>query len=459
MSALEPSRRELLAAGAAAATGVASGPALARRRREARRPHVLFITLDQSNDLTWLDEGRVATPNLRRLMARGTRFSTSYCSMPSCSPARSTWWTGRYPSETGVVLIGQPMIDGVPDLGRWMQEQGGYESVYLGKWHLEGRDVFQSFRCVSRGLNIGLQGDVPLTSMARAILQDRSPDRPLFLTVNLLNPHDICIYRKGLARGLTPEDVGLDPSELPPLPPNFKARPPEAALFQQVKRPGKKDYGPTYVRMFQWYYERYLEMVDGAVGAILQALEASPYARETAVILTSDHGDAIGQHGLIFKSSLYEAAARVPLLVSWPGELPEGLVVDEPVDGTRIAPTICELAGVNAPPGVIAPSLMPLLRGEPGRGWAAAQALVEGRMIRTRDYKYVAFRGDPVEQLFHLAEDPWEMKSVAEEGAHASALEEHRRLLREWEATLVDVPVARGSYAEARKGPEDDDEE
>ena len=277
------------------------------------------------------------------------------------------------------------------------------------------------------------------------------------MTVSLLNPHDICSWIKGGSADLTAADIGVDPAELPEVPSNFEARPEESALFVKVKRERGFAMSPEFTRLFRWYYHRYIEVVDGVLGSVLEALAESRWADDTLVCLTSDHGEGEGYHGLKFKSSLYQAAVGVPLVLHAPARIDAGRVLKAPVDATSIAPTLCELAGVPPLAGCRAPSVLPLLEGQAGRGFAASQNLVEGRMIRTARYKYVAYRDDPAEQLFDLDEDPLETRNLLAESAHAGALEDHRRLLREWEGTLVNVPQAASSYAEvAKKGSDEE---
>lgn len=447
------SRRRLLAGASLAGAGALLSP---HSRAAETPPNILFILVDQLNDLAWLDDS-VHAPNLRRLMAEGTRFSNSYCSSPTCSPARSSLFTGRYCSETGVLLNGVPMSAELPDVGVWLREQGGYDSLYLGKWHVPGWRVMDSFKLTTMGHLIGLQGDLPLAAITRATLNQRTSKTPFFMTVSLLNPHDICSWIKGGSGGLTAEDIGVDPAELPPLPSNFEARPQESALFTRVKRDRGFTMSPEFTRLFRWYYHRYIEVVDGVLGSVLEALAESRWPDNTVVCLTSDHGEGEGYHGLKFKSSLYEAASTVPMLLHGPGRIPKGQVVEAPIDATSVAPTLCELAGVPSLPGCLAPSLLPMLDGGVGRGFAASQNLVEGRMIRTASYKYVAYRGDEAEQFFHLDEDPLETLNLLGDSAHASALQDHRRLLSDWEASLVNVPEAAKSYAEvARKGSDEE---
>ena len=101
-----------------------------------------------------------------------------------------------------------------------------------------------------------------------------------------------------------------------------------------------------------WSYYRHVEMVDGEIGRVMQALEETGLDKNTLVIFTSGHGEGIAEHQLARKQTAYEAAARVPLMVTWPGHVPEGKTdAAHLVTGMDIMPTVCEYAGI-APPNM-----------------------------------------------------------------------------------------------------------
>jgi choline-sulfatase len=145
---------------------------------------------------------------------------------------------------------------------------------------------------------------------------------------------------------------------------------------------------------------------------------------------------------MVGKSFLYDEAAKVPLLLGWPGQLPEGARdTAHLTSGADVVPTVCDYAGVPAPSHMRGRSLRPLLEGDSGpwRDFVVAETSVTGRMVRTRNYKYIAYKDDPVDQLFDMQSDPWETRNLASDPAHAGSVREHRRLLAEWEDSL-DLP-------------------
>ena len=335
---------------------------------QARTPNILFINADQLNAGALSGHGcrHVATPNIDRLMRRGTTFLQSYTTNPVCCPARSGWFSGRPSSETGSPGSIQLRPE-LPDLGQWLGARG-YETVYAGKWHIKGHDVAKSFRYLTPGMGMGENGDGSVSRAAAGFLRAYSGAKPFFLTLGFLQPHDICHW---IMRHY--HDIGQLPipeiaGELPPLPPNFNYDRREPEHIRNGTRGGEaahksaKKWSELHWRYYLWSYYRHVEMVDAEAGRVLDALEDSAFAKNTLVIFSADHGEGMANHRMVIKGYLYDSAARVPLVVAWPGALPEG-ARDEahPVSGLDFAPTVCDFAGVEPMPKARGFSLRPLL--------------------------------------------------------------------------------------------------
>ncbi|MCB9766431.1 MAG: sulfatase-like hydrolase/transferase [Alphaproteobacteria bacterium] len=449
-----PTRRVFLGA---AAAGLAVGPRRARALRgRGRRPNIVFINLDQAHWGTLGVHGErwVKTPNIDRLAVAGTDFHLSFASDPACSPSRAAWMTGRPGSENGVMLNGLRLREGLPDIGAWLRERAGYESCHVGKWHILGRPVNRAFEVLHEGSLLGEHGDLATALSAVGWLRNRKPGQPFLLMVGLLNPHDTCHWL-GMARDREEvPDPGLAREEVTPLPENMRVPRVEPALVKRIKRGWgmRQKWRGWQWRSFLWAYQRQVEMADGVVGLLLDAIAEHPEADNTVVILSGDHGDQLGRQGLTGKSVLYEDAARVPLVLSWPGQWAEGAVDQRRlVSGLDLAPTLCELAGVPPMPGARGLSLVPLVDGRGGiwRSHLVLECSVEGRAVRTPDLKWITYRDDPVEQLFDLSRDPLETHDLGQEPAFEATRAELRRLLDEHAARLEPAPVARLSFDEA----------
>ena len=173
------------------------------------------------------------------------------------------------------------------------------------------------------------------------------------------------------------------------------------------------------VRVHRSEYYAHVTFMDAQIGRILDALEKSGRAANTYVIFTSDHGLAVGQHGLMGKQNLYDHSTRIPLLISGPG-IPRGKRVNTMVYQHSMFATTCELAGVPVPKTVEFPSLVDLLRGEEREKHDAVFSFYRNfqRSVRTKDHKLIVYPQAHVTQLFDLNKDPWEMHNLAEKRQH-----------------------------------------
>jgi choline-sulfatase len=238
--------------------------------------------------------------------------------------------------------------------------------------------------------------------------------------------------------------------ELGPLPPNFHFDRREPGHILRGTRGGEAahksaaEWSEKHWRYYLWSYYRHVEMVDAEVGRVLDALADSAFARNTAVVFTSDHGEGMASHRMVIKGYLYDEAVRVPLVISWPGELPENARSSHLASGFDFAPTVCDLAGLPPMPKARGVSLRPALEGRsaPEREFVASESAGHGLMIRTAGYKYICYPGDPVCQLFDMRGDPWETRNLAGEASHARTLAEMRKHQAAWESRLDKYPGA-----------------
>jgi choline-sulfatase len=420
-------------------------PALATAQK-TRPPNFLFILVDQLNvDAISAHGCRWArTPNIDRLARRGVTFLESHSTNPVCSPARSSLMTGRMPVETGVTTNNLPIREGIPNLGEWFR-QHGYETVYCGKWHIPStwQDEIAGFTVIP--MSGEGEGDMkdPLVALAsEGYFHTRSKEKPFLLVSSLLQPHDICFWAiADYIPQLVPEVPAFRdmPHALPELPPNNKSRP---RAPQALDRTGvyMKRFSEEQWRYYLYAYYRMVEMLDADIGRILDGLDASGAADDTIVVLTCDHGEGAGRHGHVQKWTPYDESVKVPFLVSCPKRLQSGVQDSSHlVIGLDVMSTLCDFAGIPAPPKVRGRSLRPLAEGKrvEWRDFVAAEMQQVGRMLRTDRFKYVRYKDDPVEQLFDMKADPWEMTNLAGEAKHAADLAGHRRLLDDWEASLT----------------------
>jgi arylsulfatase A-like enzyme len=428
-------RRAFLATGAGALASAA-----------IERPNFLLIMTDQQthNAMSCAANPWLKTPAMDSLAARGTRFSAAYCTYPVCSPSRGSIFTGRMPHETGVRVNGKAIVEGVPTLGEIFRA-AGYETVYGGKWHLpRSFDGMIAFTRLIGGHSLGATMDQPLAGASASWLLQK-PRQPFFQVASFMNPHDVCdwIRRHPGARRHT------HPDRYPPAPANMAIDPLEPEAVQFHRRAGydlmSKGVGIASawrrddIRLYIHDYYRMVEDVDRCIGQVLDALRQTGLERNTIVAFLSDHGEGLGGHLWAQKAAFYEESARVPLIFAGPGIRPHHTEYATLASLADFVPTLCDYAGIKAPPDMRGVSLRPVLEGRTlDRPFVAGELLYqdqtrEGRMIRTARYKYIVFNnGARPEQLFDLDTDPGEVLNLATRPEAQPELDRHRALLRAW---------------------------
>lgn len=446
------------------------------------RPNVIFINVDQMSALDSvgaLGSPRVRTPALDRLFANGCAFSRSYAADPVCCPSRTSWWTGRYPSEHGVSLNDTPCH---ADMRKFVVsgqlQNAGVKTFFCGKWHAEGLDVREHFTVLHEGGWWGELTDRDIASTACGFLDSYADEEPFFLNLGFMNPHDICISpcndrgRATEANGRLSlpyiEESILHDNEIPPLPEAFEYSEPEPHLQWAWNRWARKQdkahqYDSLTWRMHRYNYHRWVEMVDREIGTVLDALESSRFRDNTWIIFTSDHGEGMSHHHLIGKCMFYREIAEVPLVIASLGnQLPVAKGTTDHqhfVSGVDIAPTLCAAFGADASIYPRGRNLLQLAEGiAPGswREFAYAESAFNARMVckgglkYIRDYRVEAedFRAPGpdthavyLEQLFDLEEDPGERHSLVNDPGYEEFLDDLRNSMDQKERTLHRRPI------------------
>lgn len=419
--------------------------AASRSIGQNRPLNLLFIMVDQqtANGLSCTGNPYVSTPALDALAARSVRYERAYVAQPLCQPCRSALQTGRYPHEIGVITNERPVEGRVDWLGQTIGE-AGYDTPYIGKWHVSPSLKETGY------LPIAAKLDPEKTTAAAEYLR-RAHERPFFLTVSFMNPHNVCQLARGqeLPDGPIPP-VPADPDQLPPLPPNHaipEHEPPAiraAWNMDRVSQYPTKDWTELDWRRYLWGYWRIVEKVDAQIGQVLAALDEGGLAEHTAIVFLSDHGEGIAMHHWNQKQVLYEQAARVPLMIHLPGQAP-GVSHELVSPCLDIPVTLAELAGARRPASWTGCSLVSdhtpreAVFAETTFAKNKDSSGISGRMVRTARHKYVIYnQGELREQLFDLEADPGETRNLAVGPTHESELRRHRELLAAWAAATRD---------------------
>lgn len=414
------------------------------------------------------------TPNIDRLAAGGARFTNAYCPFPLCGPSRMAFMTGRHPYEIGIWSNEHALNSDHPTFAHAFLA-AGYETVLSGRMHFVGGDQRHGFErrligdvpeCdyLSAGWKLSrvlgdlrdtpgcnkvgvlksgpgesgyLAYDEAVTAATVDWLRQRSSESPFLLTVGYAMPHcpfvcrpdDFAYYAERIAK----EDL---PQQEAPLHPAMQR-------WQQAC-----DLQPQPDLDAQWrtcvaYYGMCAHL-DRQIGAVLAALEDAGELANTIIVYTSDHGEMLGDHGLWWKSTFYDGAAKVPFILSWPGHAPEGRAVSANASLIDIGETLCALAGIAGLPKASGRDLRPLLQGDMAPTWddtiwtelaragGPPQAVGPARMVRSGPWKYNFYYNDRPE-LFNVVEDPEERHDRWDDPDCREVLEEmHIKCLDSW---------------------------
>lgn len=447
-------RRDFLKSAGAAACAV-NLPLRAATPSEKQRPNILVIITDeQSADSASYRIGTkyVYTPNIDSLAANGTSFTRAYCANPICVPSRTAMFTGRYPTETGVMDnsdLTTAHLDPqkVPFMGKIFQ-RGGYNTAYFGKWHLpcmEDQTGIHGFATMATTVD-----DDTAAAFASSEFLQAKHDAPFLMIASFLNPHNICEWARGqrLPLGAIGQPPTLD--KCPPLRPNHEPQKNEPDIIAFMRRSYQKSpmfpvggFSEKQWREYRWAYYRLIEKADAQIGIVLEAVRKAGLEDNTLIVFVADHGDCQGSHGWNQKTVFYDEASRVPLIISRKGN--KANTSDRLVNtGIDLIPTLCDYAGIAAPSRLPGMSLKNA-NSNPRQYVVASNKMVQGapvdgrvlkptgRMVRSRQYKYCAYsQGGRRESLVDMEKDPGEMINLAGDSRFQDVLNRHRAMLAEW---------------------------
>jgi len=456
------------------------------------RPNVLWICTDQQRWDTIRALGATAaqTPNLDRLVAEGTAFTRAYCQSPICTPSRASFLTGMYPIAHQVQRNGNI---GFPDhltLLPQVFRDAGYRTGLIGKLHLSAArcriekrpaaDGYEEFywsqhpgsewpeghdyadwlaergidAAVFEGKREPVSHPVKAEHSQVAWATDRASDfirrgtdgRPWMLSINVYDPHPPFDPPESWYRR-------FDPADMPPpvfAPGDLALHARLSGVDQQTRNPrdpmappedkalanGSHDTPPDRydIREIRAAYHAMIAMIDEMVGRLVATLEQTGQRRDTLVIFMSDHGEMLGDHGLLYKGCrFYDGLVRVPLILSQPGRVAEGLHSDALVELVDLPATLYDAAGLPAPAQDQGLSLWPIAAGGADPGRHKDRVLSEyydalrfpgsvgsrGTMYFDGRYKLAVYHDAGQGELYDTAEDPEELHDLWNDPARA----------------------------------------
>lgn len=322
----------------------------------ADRPNVLLITADDLGlQLSCYGDPIAKTPHLDRLASRSVQFQTAYVSQASCSPSRSTMFTGLYPHHNGQYgltnagvgfRLHEPLIDRLlPNV----LKHAGYRTGIIGKLHVDPEPRFAFDE--RHGEGFGTRDIRLQLQLAREFISAET-NRPWFLMFNLFDPHVARDRNRDGTRGPQyfpdqvkglPEQI-LTAADVPPWP------------WQQIDTDAQR-------QKIAGYYNC-VHRIDSAIGMLMNALHDTGHDDDTVILFLGDHGPPFTRG----KTSCYEAGLRVPFLAYWPG-VSEPHVSPRLVGSIDIYPTILDAAGISPPDELHGQSLRPVLRPSSDASW------------------------------------------------------------------------------------------
>lgn len=398
-------------------------------KQPEQRPNVVFLLTDQwrAKATGFENDPNVRTPNLDRLARESIRFSQAISVCPVCTPYRAALMTGRYPTTTGMFLNDLYLPDEEVCLAEVFQ-QAGYQTAYIGKWHLDGhgRDSFIPPER-RQGFQFWMAAECEHNYLRSHYYTGSSPEKRFWQGYDAFaQTRAAQEYLRQAVRQNSPFFLFVSYG-----PPHFphQTAPPE---YQALTPPEKIQFAPNvpesmrtdHLRQEASGYYGHCAALDHCVGQILQTLEQTGLARNTILVFTSDHGEMLGSHGCppYRKQVPYDESVRVPLLIRYPAAHGNrSRWVPTPISTVDLMPTLLGLAGLPCPQTVQGEDLSDFIRGGPTRSDRAVLIMnvspfadnfpgKEYRGIRTIRYTYVRDLSGPWLLLDDQA-DPYQMKN------------------------------------------------
>lgn len=446
------------AAGLVLAVGLLAVACSSRDRSAAEpaRPDILLVTLDtlRADHCSAYGYERPTTPRMEEIARDGVRFATAYAPMPTTLPSHATLFTGLLPRTLGLLKNGVPLAHPAATLAETLSAQGYRTAGFVSSFVLDRSfglargfatydDRFARGECKTdneswEGFQLDgafcrrgaltraraeswLEANGYLPDAAGGARASSGTPPPYFLWIHLFDPHD------------------------PYLPPPAEAGllPPQSAQPSDLERQIAA-------------YDGEIRYTDAQVGKLLDRLAAAGRLDTTLVIIVSDHGEGLMDHGWMHHGALlYEEAVRIPLLVRWPERLPRGRVIEEPVQLADVVPTVHDLLGLPPPAHAVeGVSLRGALEGtatlDPQRPIFVQRRIYDRELelglqlrgekfgVRMGPWKYIAARTDKSYELYDLATDPGELRDVfRKRRGEAAPLAD---ALRAWTSRPVTAP-------------------
>ncbi len=432
-----------------------------KKRPSNSKPNIIFIFADQmrSHVLGCYGNKQVKTKNIDKMARKGVRFDNAISIWPVCSPFRAMLLTGMYPMNNGTVANDTPVYDNLPTIGK-ICKQNGYETGYIGKWHLESnRDpfvpknrrqgfdywavrncshkYFNSYYCADTPEKINLPGyeTVAQTDLAINYI-DKNKDKPFCLFMSWGPPHNPYKAPEEYHEKYPPEDVVLRKNVQERVVVDDLLATDKSDLSEKTKRIRKKqrtklDSDEEIRKMIAGYYAQ-TEVLDDCMGRIIEKVDKSGLKENTIIVFSSDHGDMLGSHRMALKQMPMEESISIPFIIRYPNIIPANTSTDALLGTIDMMPTLLGLAGLPVPKGLDGKDISQAARGKnsgprkelfimkmvPGGGPYMANAVREWRGVRTKEYTYARLLERGPWLLYHNKKDPFQLTNLVNDPSY-----------------------------------------
>lgn len=449
--------------------------------RPERKPNILIVMADQLGAPALPAYGnRVAkTPHIDALAEHGVVFANAYCNSPLCGPSRYVFMSGRMASAIGAYDNAVEFPASLPTFAHHLRK-AGYRTILSGKMHFCGPDQMHGFEerlttdiypadfgwtpdwsdfatrpdwyhdmgsvrdaglCVRTNQ---MDFDDEVIFAARRKLFDLArddDDRPFCMVVSLTHPHDPFAMTEEYWNRYDANDIDM---------PRIRPAPdPHSKRLRYVSNMDREPVSEANIRAARHAYYAAISYVDDQIGLLLGTLRQCGLMERTVTMVTADHGEMLGEHGLWYKMTFFENACRIPLIVHAPGRFRPSTVTAS-VSSVDLLPTLVDIAqgGPTADYGVPVDgkSLLAHLSGGAGHDGAFGEYMGEGAvapivMIRRGAYKFIHSPADP-DQLFDLRADPDEVVNLVPSAGHAERVAAFRdEAGRRWDLPAIHADV------------------
>ena len=487
------------------------------------KPNFLFIMTDQQTlrSLSCYKGTASRTPTIDRMASEGVRFETAYCAYPACMPSRAAFMTGRWPHVNGVRYNGTRLPRDEISMPKLFKE-AGYRTALCGKDHCFGwKDVLaELFDHNLDAMHFGIRDPIPddfpagakeanayyrevlrprvsntlgygvlpfapelcdagliTESCTRFIRKCHADNKPFFTWLSYPGPHWPFACPESYVDTVPPDKVDMPPHD------DLSDNPENVQAVHRLL--GMDMVTEADIRKVTSIYYGSVRYLDDQIQRVFQLLRELGIEEDTVVVFTSDHGEYMGEHGLLHKSNAaYDCLTRVPSVWWWPGHIQAGTTCNEFIEGIDLVPTVLDLCGLGIPFGVQGISHADGLLGKDAftareacfcesgcegmpyvidEGFVPAKNLSEAwkqvgslrmdywanrmKMVRTRRWK-LAYYANGEGELYDMKNDPWELTNLYHSPDHREVVEEHKHRLLNWtietEDTLPVLPNDRG---------------